>query len=183
MSSRGIDRTFERRLAGLVNSRERGVLRGGLKGVEKESLRVTPEGRLAQSPHPTSLGSALTNEIITTDYSESLIELVTPKGIIRTMATDLGVVPLGVPLIVGPAVLASLLLLTNSVGLVPTLIALVLNIALVGAMFLGAQRLMRLLGEGGAKVISKIAGLLLAAIGVMLVRRGIELFGWFHLNS
>lgn len=78
MSSRGIDRAFERRLAGLVNSRERGVLRGGLKGVEKESLRVTSEGRLAQSSHPQALGSALTNEIITTDYSESLIELVTP---------------------------------------------------------------------------------------------------------
>jgi len=78
MSSRGIDRAFERRLAGLVNSRERGVLRGGLKGVEKESLRVTPEGRLAQTAHPRDLGSALTNEIITTDYSESLIELVTP---------------------------------------------------------------------------------------------------------
>ncbi len=78
MSFSGIDRTFERRLAGLVNSRERGVLRGGLKGVEKESLRVTTEGRLAQTPHPPSLGSALTNEIITTDYSEALIELVTP---------------------------------------------------------------------------------------------------------
>jgi len=61
-----------------VNSRERGVLRGGLKGVEKESLRVTPEGRLAQTAHPSALGSALTNEIITTDYSEALIELVTP---------------------------------------------------------------------------------------------------------
>ncbi|HYM34146.1 MAG TPA: glutamate--cysteine ligase, partial [Steroidobacteraceae bacterium] len=73
-----IDRNFERRLAGLVNYRERGVLRGGLKGVEKESLRVTPEGRLAQTSHPAALGSALTNDIITTDYSEALIELVTP---------------------------------------------------------------------------------------------------------
>ncbi|MBC7984996.1 MAG: glutamate--cysteine ligase, partial [Candidatus Obscuribacterales bacterium] len=78
MSSNGVDRAFERRLAGLINSRERHVLRGGLKGVEKESLRVTPDGRLAQTPHPASMGSALTNEIITTDYSEALIELVTP---------------------------------------------------------------------------------------------------------
>jgi glutamate--cysteine ligase len=46
--------------------------------VEKESLRVTPEGKLAQTPHPAVLGSALTHEYITTDYSESLIELVTP---------------------------------------------------------------------------------------------------------
>ncbi|MGH8150374.1 MAG: glutamate--cysteine ligase, partial [Steroidobacteraceae bacterium] len=51
---------------------------GGRKGLEKESLRVTPEGCLAQTPHPHALGSALTSEHITTDYSEALIELVTP---------------------------------------------------------------------------------------------------------
>jgi len=73
-----IDRLFERHLAGLVNSGERGVLVGGLKGVEKESLRVTPEGQIARTPHPVALGSALTNEHITTDYSEALLELVTP---------------------------------------------------------------------------------------------------------
>ena len=78
MRASGIDRVFERRLAALVNAREHGVLQGGLKGVEKESLRVTPEGKLAQTPHPAVLGSALTHEYITTDYSESLIELVTP---------------------------------------------------------------------------------------------------------
>ena len=76
--SRGIDRNFERRLAGLVNSREPRVLQGGRKGVEKESLRVLPDGHLAHTSHPRELGSALTNEFITTDYSESLIELVTP---------------------------------------------------------------------------------------------------------
>ncbi len=78
MVSRGIDRVFERRLAGLVNAHEPRVLVGGLKGVEKESLRVTADGELAQTPHPQALGSALTNSNITTDYSEALIELVTP---------------------------------------------------------------------------------------------------------
>src|SRR5262245_42631102 len=73
-----LDRLFERRLAGLVNARERGVLQGGLKGVERESLRVTPDGKIAQTPHPRALGSALTHPYITTDYSEALIELVTP---------------------------------------------------------------------------------------------------------
>jgi len=73
-----VDRIFEKRLAALVNGRTAGALRGGLKGVEKESLRVTPEGHLATTRHPTALGSALTNEHITTDYSEALIELVTP---------------------------------------------------------------------------------------------------------
>jgi glutamate--cysteine ligase len=78
MRSASIDRVFERRLASLVNSGEPQILQGGRKGVEKESLRVTPEGHLAHTPHPLALGSALTSEHITTDFSESLIELVTP---------------------------------------------------------------------------------------------------------
>jgi glutamate--cysteine ligase len=73
-----IDRGFERRLAALINSGEPQILQGGSKGIEKESLRVTPDAQLAQTPHPRALGSALANEHITTDYSEALIELVTP---------------------------------------------------------------------------------------------------------
>ena len=73
-----IDRVFERRLASLINSGEPRILQGGRKGIEKESLRVTPDAGLAQTPHPRALGSALTNEHLTTDYSEALIELVTP---------------------------------------------------------------------------------------------------------
>jgi glutamate--cysteine ligase len=73
-----VDRNFERRLAGLVNSGERGILRGGRKGVEKESLRVSPDGAIAETRHPEALGAPLTNEHITTDFSEALIELVTP---------------------------------------------------------------------------------------------------------
>ena len=78
MSRPGIDRAYERRLASLINAREPRVLQGGLKGVEKESLRVAPDGHIEQSEHPRELGSALTHEHITTDYSEALIELVTP---------------------------------------------------------------------------------------------------------
>jgi len=73
-----VDRNFERRLAGLINSGERAILRGGRKGVEKESLRVSPDGAIARTRHPQALGAPLTNEHITTDFSESLIELVTP---------------------------------------------------------------------------------------------------------
>ena len=73
-----VDKQFDRRLAGLVNSGERTVLRGGRKGVEKESLRVTPSGEIAHTAHPAALGAALTNSNITTDFSEALIELVTP---------------------------------------------------------------------------------------------------------
>ncbi|MGM8899980.1 glutamate--cysteine ligase, partial [Psychrobacter sp. 1Y4] len=56
-------------------------LTGMLRGIEKEGLRVKPDGFLAQTPHPVKLGSKLTHPFITTDYSESLLELITePKA-------------------------------------------------------------------------------------------------------
>ncbi len=73
----GLQQGFEKRLAA-VTARGGDVLYGGLKGVEKESLRVTADGVLAQTPHPAGLGSALTNRYITTDFSEALLEFVTP---------------------------------------------------------------------------------------------------------
>lgn len=51
--------------------------RRGLRGLEREALRVTPDGHIAQTPHPPALGSALTNPAITTDFSEALPEFVT----------------------------------------------------------------------------------------------------------
>ncbi|HVY05185.1 MAG TPA: glutamate--cysteine ligase [Burkholderiales bacterium] len=53
------------------------VLKGIRRGIEKESLRVRPDGNLAMTPHPAGLGSALTNDHITTDFSESQLELIT----------------------------------------------------------------------------------------------------------
>jgi glutamate--cysteine ligase len=59
------------------------------RGIEKESLRVTPDGTLAQTPHPAGLGSALTHSSITTDYSEALLEFITPvnKSIEQSLET------------------------------------------------------------------------------------------------
>jgi glutamate--cysteine ligase len=59
----------------------------GLRGIEKECLRVAPDGRLAQTPHPASWGSPLTHPYLTTDYSEALVEFVTPPlpGISSTL--------------------------------------------------------------------------------------------------
>ncbi|HMI36438.1 MAG TPA: glutamate--cysteine ligase [Steroidobacteraceae bacterium] len=78
MARAAVDRLFERRLAALVNSRERGALAGGRRGLEREGLRVTPAGRVSAHPHPRALGSALCNPHITTDFSEALLELVSP---------------------------------------------------------------------------------------------------------
>jgi len=55
----------------------REVLTGIRRGIEKESLRVRPDGMLASTPHPAGLGSALTHPHITTDFSESQLELIT----------------------------------------------------------------------------------------------------------
>lgn len=65
---------------GLFHPNNAPLLSGILRGVEKESLRVTPEGRLAMSGHPSGLGSALTHPQITTDFSEALLEFITPPS-------------------------------------------------------------------------------------------------------
>ena len=66
------------RLEQLLDNGHQHLLCGGLKGIEKESLRISKDGFIAQTPHPKALGSALTHPYITTDYSEALIELITP---------------------------------------------------------------------------------------------------------
>jgi len=68
----------EKRLSALVNSGSPVTFSGGRIGLEKESLRVAPDGSIAQTPHPAALGSALKHPWITTDYSEALLEFITP---------------------------------------------------------------------------------------------------------
>ncbi len=72
--------TYERRLSGLVRTGLGESLKGNLVGLEKESLRVSPNGTIADTPHPSALGSALTHPYITTDFSEALLELITPPN-------------------------------------------------------------------------------------------------------
>ena len=69
---------FELRINALASGECATSLRGGRCGIEKESLRVTPDGYIASTSHPAQFGSALTNRYITTDYSEALLEFVTP---------------------------------------------------------------------------------------------------------
>ncbi len=71
-------RIAEQRLSKLVNQGGHRPLAESRIGLEKESLRVSPEGNLAQTRHPAALGSPLTHPHITTDYSEALTEFVTP---------------------------------------------------------------------------------------------------------
>lgn len=85
---------------------------------------------------------------------------------------EFGVVPLGMPLIAGPALLTALLILVDTVGLVFTLVSLLVNLALVAIAFYNADRFTRWMGRQGLRGVSKIIALLLAAIAVSLIRRG-----------
>ncbi len=86
---------------------------------------------------------------------------------------DVGVFPLGTPLITGPAVLTTTLMMLDTFGIVATFIALALNMLIVWLTLAKADIIMRALGIGGARAFSKIMYILLAAIGVMMIRRGI----------
>ncbi len=89
---------------------------------------------------------------------------------------SLGAVPIGVPLIVGPAVLTTSLLLISQYGYVLTLTVVIINIIIAGLLFYMSETINRLLGKPGAKTVSKLASLILAAIGVMIIRKGIGLY-------
>ncbi len=69
---------FNRRLQALASSEQSPLLNRIQRGIEKESLRINEKGRLSQAPHPAALGSALSHPYITTDYSEALLEFITP---------------------------------------------------------------------------------------------------------
>ncbi|MBN2407634.1 MAG: MarC family protein [Elusimicrobia bacterium] len=88
-------------------------------------------------------------------------------------ADGLGAVPIGVPLIVGPAVLTTSIILVNEHGSYLTVTALILNILVAGLVFLISGKIYKLLGKAGSRTLSKLANLLLAAIAVMIIRRGI----------
>jgi multiple antibiotic resistance protein len=90
----------------------------------------------------------------------------------REASDEFGIVPLGMPLIAGPALLTALLILVDTVGLVVTLVSLLVNLALVAVAFWNAGWFARWMGRQGLRGVSKIVALLLAAIAVSLIRRG-----------
>lgn len=99
-------------------------------------------------------------------------ELLNVSSANREATDDFGVVPLGMPLIAGPALLTALLVLVDTVGLVFTVAALLANLALVVVAFMNADLVARWMGRQGLRGVSKIVALLLAAIAVSLIRRG-----------
>ncbi|OGF53275.1 MAG: hypothetical protein A2Z21_01165 [Candidatus Fraserbacteria bacterium RBG_16_55_9] len=86
----------------------------------------------------------------------------------------IGVVPLALPFLVGPAVLTTILILVDLHGPLMTVLALLANLVLVAVVFLAAGQLAKLLGVDGIRALSKVVYLLLAAYAVMMIRLGLQ---------
>lgn len=108
-------------------------------------------------------------------FTFSILDLLREENpeIKRKPSASLGVFPIGTPIVVGPAVLTTLIILVDTQGFVSTLIAFGLNLIILAASLLKADVILLLLREGGARAFVKIMSILLAAIGIMMVRRGI----------
>lgn len=104
----------------------------------------------------------------------AVLDLVRGTEARKSARRQSGVVPIGVPLIVGPAVLTTLIVLVDHYGVPPAVIAFLLNLAIVWAFLRKGVYLVRILGQNGITAISKIMSLLLASIAVMMIRLGVE---------
>jgi multiple antibiotic resistance protein len=106
----------------------------------------------------------------------AIIDIVNPVKKRRVPSAELGAVPLGTPLIAGPAVLTTSMLIVSEYGLFAAIISILSNILFCGLVFRLSSILIKFLGIAGSKALSKIFSLLLAAIAVMLIRKGLMQF-------
>jgi multiple antibiotic resistance protein len=88
-------------------------------------------------------------------------------------SADVGVFPLGTPLITGPAVLTTILILIDLYGVLPTVIAILFNMGISWVVLTYSEFFIRLLGKGGARALAKVADMFLAAIAIMMIRMGV----------
>jgi len=91
----------------------------------------------------------------------------------RNPNAEVGVVPIGVPLIMGPGGLTTIIMITDSQGYWMAFSAIVINLAIVWILFTQSKWIVRVIGDGGTKAFAKVAALFLAAIAVMMIRVGI----------
>jgi multiple antibiotic resistance protein len=110
----------------------------------------------------------------------AVVDLIFPERTRTFPKETMGVVPIGIPLIVGPAVLTMLLISVDAYGYFSTIFSLILNLLIVWFVFSQSRRIMRFLKEGGAKGIAKVASLLLAVFAMMMIRTGLA--EWTALN-
>lgn len=95
-------------------------------------------------------------------------------GVIRiSRGATIGAVPLGTPLIAGPATLTTALILVGTQGVVPVILSVIVNILFAWVVFLQADRIVKIMGVSGSKAVAKVAALILAAIGIKMIRLGL----------
>lgn len=105
----------------------------------------------------------------------AVLDVIVPGKKRRDPADDISVFPIGTPLIVGPAVLTTSLVLLDHFGFLMTLISILVNLGIVGIVFMTADSIIKIIGTAGSRALSKVMALLLAAIAVMMVRKGLLL--------
>jgi len=103
----------------------------------------------------------------------AVVDLIFPERTRTFPKETLGIVPIGIPLIVGPGVLTLLLISAQTYGYVSTVLCLILNLLIVWLVFGRSHLIMRLLKEGGTKGMGKVFALFLAAFAMMMIRTGI----------
>jgi multiple antibiotic resistance protein len=103
----------------------------------------------------------------------AIVDLLFTGEKIRTPQTSVGVVPIGIPLIIGPAVLTTLLIVVDAYGYLAAVIGLLANLFLVWLIFRNSNLIIRIMGEAGSKAFAKVAALFMAAIAIMMIRVGL----------
>jgi multiple antibiotic resistance protein len=103
----------------------------------------------------------------------AILDIINTSKEKRPAYSEPGAVPIGTPLIAGPAVLATSLLMQGEYGVGVTFLAVLANMALAGLVLYFSGALMKIFGNTGSRAMSKVVSILLAAIAVMMVRKGI----------
>ena len=110
-----------------------------------------------------------------------LVQSIRNMTVGRMMDADkeemVAVVPIGTPLLAGPATITTLLLLTSQVALPVVLGAFVANVILAWIICLASYRILKVMGQGGLRAISRVFSLLLAAIAVSMILKGLAMSG------
>jgi multiple antibiotic resistance protein len=91
----------------------------------------------------------------------------------KDVGDSVGVVPIGIPLIMGPAALTTIIILVDSYGYLWTIASLLANMVIVLVVFLQANTIARAMGNAGSRAVAKVAALFLAGIAVMMIRSGV----------
>jgi multiple antibiotic resistance protein len=112
----------------------------------------------------------------------SIKYILTGKIVEAVREEMIAVVPIGTPLLVGPATITTLLLLVGQFPLYIVLISFVLNLLIAWVLFLAGNQIVSFMGQGGVRAISNVFNLLLAAIAITMIIRGLDLLNIVHVT-